>query len=136
MAALASITLADSVPVNHVFSPVGISTEGVALYEDRASGISVGFPRLTASLRRPAKGSSNYRATIKMVLPVLEQTSPSTATGIQPAPTVAYSINSTVEMVIPSRSTLVNRSDALALLKAALASTPMASLIKDYEAVW
>lgn len=136
MAALASITVNDSVSTERVFAPAGISPEGVAMYEDRSGGISVGFPKLTVNLRRPTKTSTNYRATVKLVLPILEQTSPSTATGIQPAPTVAYSITAQTEVVIPSRSTLTDRQNALAIHKNALADAVVTALFEQYEAIW
>lgn len=136
MAALASIILADAAASALTFAPAGISTEGVAMYEDRASGISVGFPKLTVNLRRPNKTSSNYRATVKLVMPVLEQTSPSTATGIQPAPTVAYSITATTELVLPARCSLTDRQNALALVKSALADSVITALVEQYEAIW
>jgi hypothetical protein len=53
-----------------------------------------------------------YKVTVKVVLPTLEQTSASTATGIQPAPTKAYDCTGIMEFLLPERSALWER-DAL-----------------------
>jgi len=54
---------------------------------------------------------------VKLVTPILEQTSPSTSTGIQPAPTVAYNCIGKLELVLPDRSTIQNRKDLLAMMR-------------------
>lgn len=138
MASIASMTLADgqTTPVNHTFSPVGIDQVGVAKWEDRVSGIALGFPVVSFSLRAPTKGSRNYKMTAKVVTPVLEVTSPSTATGIQPAPTLAYDIIANVDMVLPERSTLAQRKDLLAYLKNFMANAAFINAVESFERVY
>lgn len=138
MTAIAALTLNDgqATPVAHSFNPVNIDAVGVAKWADRSGGIALGYPAVTMSLRNPTKGSRNYRLTMKVVTPVLEVTSPSTATGIQPAPTKAYDLLATMEFVLPERSTLAQRKDILAYVKNMLANAVVTSAVQDFESVY
>lgn len=100
-----SATVANDATLN----PEGISPQGVAKWVNRAGGIPIGYPTLTMSLRPPTKASRISKVTVKLVVPTLEQTSPSTATGIQPAPTKAYDCTFIGEFMLPERSTLAER---------------------------
>lgn len=137
MAAIATLTLADgqSTPVNHAFDPVNIIGD-VAKYADRSGGIALGYPVVTFSVRAPSKDSRNYRVQGKVVTPVLEVTSPSTATGIQPAPTKAYDLLMNVEFVLPERSTQAQRKDILAYAKNFLASSVLSNAVNNFETVY
>jgi hypothetical protein len=139
MTAIAALTIADGqgTPVNHTFSPDSIENN-VARWSDRSSGISIGFPVITFSNKRPtAKGSRNYRVTAKVVYPVLEQTSPSTATGIQPAPVKAYDLIFNGEFVLPERSTAAQRADLFAYVKNFFANaTVIPPAIASFENVY
>jgi hypothetical protein len=107
--ALARLSTSATVGVDSTLSPEGISPQGVASWVDRVGGIAIGYPRLTMSVRPPTKASRIYKVTAKLVLPTLEQTSPSTSTGIQPAPTKAYDCACVMEFFLPERSTLAER---------------------------
>lgn len=132
MPAFAIMTVADSTAVERTFAPTVIQ-DGVATLEDRSGGIAIGFPVISMSLRRPKGGSTNYRATVKLRLPVLEQTSASTATGIQPAPTVAYTLQGEASFILPQRATLADRQNLSALLKNTLANAVVTSLVESLE---
>lgn len=138
MTAIATLTLADGVatPVNHTFSPVNIDQAGVSKWADRSGGIALGFPVVSFSIRPPLKGSRVYKLMAKVVCPVLEVTSPSTATGIQPAPTKAYDLTASVEMTLPERSTLAQRKDLLAFVKNYLANAVITSAVESFESVY
>lgn len=136
MSAIAAIVLADSVPANHTFNPVNIDQAGIAKWADRSGGIALGFPVVSMLLRNPTKGSRNYKLTAKIVTPVLEVTSPSTSTGIQPAPTKAYDLLCTIDMVLPERSTLLQRSDLVAFLQAFVAKAVFTDAAKNFESVY
>jgi hypothetical protein len=107
--ALARLTTSATVGVDSTLNPEGINAQGVASWVDRSGGIAIGYPRLTMSVRSPTKASRVYKVQAKLVLPTLEQTSPSTATGIQPAPTKAYDCMAVMEFFLPERSTLAER---------------------------
>lgn len=139
MSAIANVVINDgqATPVSHTFAPVTIDAQGVAKWADRSGGISVGFPTLSYSLKNPTGNSKSYKLTAKVMLPVLEQTSPSTATGIQPAPTVAYNLLANIEMVLPERSTAQDRKNLLAYVKNYLANaTVITAGVENYEAVY
>lgn len=138
MPAIAALTLADgqATPVNHTFGVVGIDAQGVARWADRSGGIALGFPQVNISLKNPSKDSRNFRVTAQVVCPVLEQTSASTATGIQPAPTKAYDVRANVELVLPERSTLQQRKDLAAYLKNFLATAVITTAVEQFETVY
>lgn len=96
------------------FSPEGFKQTGVAKWVNRAPGIALGMPVFTMSVRPPTQASRVYKVTAKVVIPTLEQTSPSTATGIQPAPTKAYDCTCVMEFMLPERSTLLERQNLYA----------------------
>ncbi len=138
MSAIAALTIADgkATPVTRTFAPVNIDSQGVARFADRSGGIAIGFPMISQSLRAPANGAKNYRLTVKVVVPVLEQTSPSTATGIQPAPTKAYDMAFTGEFIMPERSVLADRKDLLAFVKNYLANAVVTAAVNDFESIY
>lgn len=140
MTAIAALSLLDgqATPVAHTFSPVTIK-DGIAWWADRSTGISVGFPTVTFSSKQPQKtanGSKNYKVTLKVTLPVLEQTSPSTGTGIQPAPTKGYDLIANLEFVLPERSTLAQRKDILAYAKNLMSNALVTAGVQDFETVF
>lgn len=102
-------TSSATVASDATYSPVGYVAPGVARWEDRSSGISIGFPSITMSVRPPSKTSRVYRITSKISIPTLEATSPSTSTGIQPAPTRAYDCQAVLEFLLPERCTQAER---------------------------
>lgn len=118
MAQQTAITLTDgeSTPVARVFKPARRDGD---LYEfhNRAGGITVGYDRLFVENRLPTKQLKSTKVAFKLVLPTLEQTSASTATGIQPAPTKAYECLGKLEFVLPERSTAQNRKNLLVMMR-------------------
>lgn len=135
MPAIGNLTINDGVPAAHTFNPVNIKND-VASFVDRSGGIAIGFPQVTASLRMPSGKSRVYRAKYKVVLPILEVTAPSTASGIQPAPTVAYELPFHGEFVIPERATLANRKDILAYAKNFMATSVVTAMIENLETIY
>lgn len=145
MAARAPIVVNDgkATPVAHTFKPTNV-VDDVNFYADQSGGIAAGFPVIAVSLREPvamrSNGAStndrNYRCTVKIDVPVLEVTSASTGTGIQPAPTRAYTCVFRGEFILPERSTLQDRKDLLAYVKNTLAHAVPTAMIQDLEDVW
>lgn len=138
MSAFASIILADgaATPVNHTFSPVTIDGAGVAKLADRSTGIPIGFPVVTMSIRSPSKTSRNFKVVAKVVVPTLEVTSPSTATGIQPAPTKAYEHFGELSFILPDRGTEAERANVLAYVKNLIASSVFSDAVKKFETIY
>lgn len=144
MPARANITVNDgqATPVAHTFNP---SEDGeVDLFEDKSGGVAIGYPMISVRFRRPvmpqgAMASGNnrvYRIQLNFSWPVLEQTSASTGTGIQPAPTVAYVLRSNQEWLIPERSTLANRKDLRAIVYNTLNNADIKKVLEEQEAFW
>lgn len=125
--ALARLTTSATVSVDSTLNPEGINSQGIAAWVDRSGGIAIGYPRLTMSVRSPTKASRIYKVTAKLVLPTLEQTSPSTMTGIQPAPTKAYDCTCVMEFMLPERSTLAERQKLFSEVASLFARTVNAS---------
>lgn len=137
MPAIGNIVINDgaSTPVAHTFAPVTILGT-MASYADRSSGISVGYPTITASLTAPSKTSRLYKARLKVVFPVLETISNSTMSGIAPAPTKAYDLTADMTFLMPERSTLQDRKDILALAKNLLANAVTTALVENNETIY
>lgn len=125
-----------STPLAHTFNPAG-ETNGVHMFENRASGQPIGFERLTLSVRPPGDRSRGvYKVVGKLQSPILEQTSPSTASGIQPAPIVAYTTTGEFSFLMPTRGTKQQRKDARILLINALQNALVVALTDDLEDIW
>lgn len=107
--ALARLTTSAVLGVDTTLSPEGFILPGVTRWVDRVGGIAIGYPAMTMSVRPPSKVSRIYKVVVKFVQPTLEQTSPSTATGIQPAPIKAYDCTFVGEFLLPERSTQAER---------------------------
>lgn len=122
-------------PVSHTFS-FSKEENGVLHYVDRSGGIPAGYPRLTVSLKEPANPNGNWKARYDVRVPVLEVTSPSTMTGIQPAPTVAYEMIARHEYILPGRSSTQNRKDLWAYGTNGLAAVGIKAQIVDLDSVF
>lgn len=116
-------TSSATVGIDSTLSPEGFTQPGVVKWVDRVGGIAIGYPVLTMSVRPPTKTSRIYKVTAKLILPTLEQTSPSTATGIQPAPTKAYDCSCVMEFMLPERSTLAERQRLYSMVKSLFVQT-------------
>ena len=139
MAQIANIVINDgkATPVAHTFAPVtSHDANGVAIWTDRSTGVAVGFPELSFKLASPSKASRNYKVTAKVTLPVLNVTSPSTGTGIQPLPSVAYSLIADVKLTIPEATLLADRKDFFAYVKNFLANAVWTAAVENYEEVF
>lgn len=139
MPAIGNIAINDgaATPVAHTFAPAGISGI-VASYADRVSGIPVGYYQLDVSLRPPSAQSKEkmYLATFRIKTPILEVTSPSTASGIQPAPTVGYTPIAEVKFWLPERSALQDRKNLRAFVKNLMSDAVVTNLVETLENVY
>lgn len=120
MPTLSNIVLADAqgTPVNHTFVPTGPDAKAVQWLTDFSQTNAVGYWKIsieTTSPANPTSGTSStgrtYRVRVGLHEPVLETTGDSSASGILPAPTVAYIPRSFAEYVLPERTSLQNRKD-------------------------
>lgn len=138
MAIRGNITLTDAAttPVNHVYYPLR-SAGDILFWQDRtATPVLAGQNKLSVQQRTATKQSKATKVTWKLELPILEQTSPSTTTGIQPAPTVAYSNLVSIEFVMADRSSLQERKDMLAQVRDLLGEAIVTVQVQDMDLIF
>lgn len=131
MAVIANMTIADgaATPVNHTFTAKGVKN-GVAKWKDQVSGVELGMPSVTFSLRESTKDNPMTKVTIKFRLPALE-TDPSFL-----VPTLAYEDSATLEFLTHTRDTTQNRDDLQTFVYNLLNQSNMIAAIKDRENIW
>jgi hypothetical protein len=117
-----------AIGVNKTFDPEGFLAPGVAKWVDRSGGYAVGFPSMTLQVRPPTKnGGRVYKVMMKLDVPTMDITAPTTVTGIQPAPSKAYSCVAILDLLLPERSSLAERTALFSLLKSFFEDTITAS---------
>lgn len=121
MPAAANIVLADAqaTPVNHTFVPLGPDKDGVFWFEDQSAANTLGYWRISVDIKRPKSstvaGTSSAGRTNRVRLglhePILANVTNNTVTGVEPAPTLAYTSRAFIEFVMPEANTLQDRKD-------------------------
>lgn len=138
MGAITNVVLTDAAgtPVDHTFKPARTQSD-FANWEDRSTGIYIGYNKLTLQLTRPTGNSKtanrNLRLHLKIETPKMEVVSNDNFSGIAPAPTVSYRPVLEVVGTFPERCTLQDRKDILAFMKDALAESVIGAFFEDYE---
>lgn len=144
MSAVANLVLPDAqaTPVNHTFLPLGPDTKGVWWFEDQSAASPIGYNRVSISLVRPTMGlagakseSRVSRVKIGIYLPTLETMSNNSA-GFVPAPTVSYVLRSSIEFVVPERSSLQNKKDLRKFALGALADAQVIAATELLQAIY
>jgi hypothetical protein len=140
MPSLANIVIADAqaTPVNHTFVPVGPDKNGVQYLTDYSQANAVGYWQISIEVSSPTPArvgnngqSSVHKVRVGLHEPVLETPGDSSASGIIPAPTVAYIPRSFVEYVIPMRSTTQNRKDLWKMTHLLAANPQLQNAVED-----
>jgi hypothetical protein len=139
MPALAAIVLADAqgTPVNHTFNPMGLDANGVLWAVDQSQANAVGYWRISIEQKQPAppkpgesSAGRSYRVKIGLHEPVLETPGDSSASGIMPAPTVAYIPRSIGEYIIPERSALIDRKNLAKMFPLLLSNAQIVAMVE------
>jgi hypothetical protein len=114
---------AQATPVAHTFVPIGPDKDGVFWYEDQSATNAIGYWKVSVELKRPpvavaGQSSANrtFRVRIGLHEPIQEVVSNSTVSGIAPSPTVAYTLRSFAEYVLPERASLLDRKNLKKML--------------------
>jgi hypothetical protein len=134
MAAKTAISLTDgeATPIVRVFNPA--KKEGdVYRWDNRASGIVANYDQLNISTRLPTKTAKATKVTMRLVMPIMEQTSPSTSTGIQPAPTVAYVLGGEIVFNLPERSDQLDRRNLLTMMRDLIDEQLTTDVVENYD---
>lgn len=137
MAIRAPINLTDAaaVPVVHVFDPAE-TKDGVLIFVDRLNPVFIGQNRLSTVQRLATRQTKASKMSWKLETPILEQTSPSTSTGIQPAPTVAYTPLFQMDFVLPDRCTLQERKNLLAMARDLIDEAIVTNQVLDFNVIY
>jgi hypothetical protein len=139
MAARGNITLTDGAgtPVAHVFKPSAVKKPSDPMaWRDSNEAVWAGQGSLTLVQRVADRQAKTTKVQWRLETPVLEQTSPSTSTGIQPAPTVAYTPLAELTFVLPDRASLQERKDLLTMLRDLIDEAIVTSQVVDLEMIW
>lgn len=133
MASFANIIINDGLatPVAHTFA-IKTNDNGVSVYEDRVSGVPVGYGKLIVRI-----SETTDQRTVKadILVPVLEAVSGANAQGFTPPAKVAYQNIGKFEFRTSSRSTLQQRKDLVAFMKNAINLPLVSSLVADTESI-
>lgn len=135
MPAISNLVLNDgqATPVAHTFEPAR-TTADFAQWEDRVSGVYVGFWKLVQQLVRP-KGDSkvanrNLKSMHKIETPVME-TLGTSDTGLTPPPTIAHRPFVDINFTFSERASKQNRKDLRVLAANYLVSAAAIAAIDD-----
>lgn len=140
MPQLTAITLADALgtPVNHVFNPTGRDAKNVSWLVDSSQANAVGYWRISIETVQPPAPVANtssegriYRVKVGLHEPILETNGDSSASGILPAPKVAYVPRGFIEFVLPERSSLQNRKDIYKMLSNLVDNTQIKDAVEN-----
>lgn len=134
MPANTSIAIADgaSTPVTHNFLPTRVEGS-LATWQERVSGIPIGYPNLSWSIREPSSQSPTYKLVGKLTQPKVVVTTDTTGKSVT---SVDYTNLATVEFVLSQKCGKQERTDIRTLLSNALKNATIVSIIDDLEGVW
>lgn len=139
MSAIANIVINDgqATPVAHTFAPAKTVAD-MALLEDRAAGIYIGYNKLVLELKRPSGAAGktanrNLHLKLRIETPKMEVVSNNTISGIAPAPTVSYRPMVELTCTFPERCTLQDRKDLQAYIKNVLSNAFVTDAFEKYE---
>lgn len=120
-------------PVTHTFSPTKIDANNIATFQERVTGVPVGYPTLTWSLRAPSAAATNYKLVGKLTQPKVITV---TDTSGKSVVTVDYANLGTVELVVSIKSTKQERKDLRLLMSNLLINSVIAASTDDLESFW
>lgn len=134
MGAISTITVADAAPANHDFVPTAVGADGVARYNERSATVPAGFWPLALYLRSPIPGSPSqvYKATLQLAVPSLVT---ETINGVSRS-SVERTIRMNCEFLLPADSTLVERQNALAVVKNLLGHASVKDVVESLNTVY
>lgn len=143
MPTMSNIVLADAqaTPVNRTFIPIGKDKNGTFWLEEQSAVLpAIGNWRISIERKSPTPakdGQSSlgrtYRIKIGMHHPVLEAVSNNTASGIAPAPTIAYIDRSFQEFIYAERCVYQDRDSLTKMSYNLLANASILSIIRNLE---
>jgi len=146
MAAQASLTVttrgtANGAPTNTVvYNPISagqMDPNGylVSHWQEQTAVSAIGFSDVVVKSRPIKPGVDLQRINGSLSIPTLDVTAPATGSGIQPAPSVAYSNDFTFGFKLPTRSTTAEKWELYFRSKDLLTKTFLEAMVKSNEQV-
>lgn len=136
-----NMTIADAqeTPVIHTFAPNGFDQKSQAYWwVDSSQANALGYWKIGVSLTEPpaakerqSSNDRNYRVKVQVLEPVLANLTNSTVSGIAPAPTLAYSMRSYHEFVLPEAGTSLDRKNIAKMSPLILQDPQIAAVIEN-----
>lgn len=120
-------------PADHVFSPVRITADNLAIFAERSSGSKIGEPTLSFQVRQPNKDSAAYKVALQVNMPKV--VSVTDAQG-RVRDVVEYTAIGKAELVFAPQMTKEARNDVLMLLANGLVNGTLKTAIGDLESFW
>lgn len=145
MALAANIVLADAqaTPVNHTFIPLGPDRNGAFIFEDQSQSTPIGYWRIMIETKRPPapKPGENskdrvIRVKTTFMMPVLENVTNATVSGVAPAPTISYVPRSYSEYVMPERSSLLDRQNCRKMNANLQTNAQVVAIVETLVGLW
>lgn len=139
MAIQSAVVLTDaaSTPVNRSFAPRGVDSKGVAWWVYLGTGVVAAYNKLSQYLADPTPQSDRTKVSYKLEIPVLETVSTTgTAAGYTAAPKVAYTLSFVGDFLLPTRCSLQERNDLLAMVRDLLGEAIVTAAVRDLERAW
>lgn len=137
MAIAANISVPDgaATPVVHVFQPqeVGLNT---AVYHDRSVDQEIGRRSIEFSKVEPKSPGGVTKVSFRLSYPILEVSAPTSSSGYQPAPKVAYTITGIATFYVPKRALTQERKDLWAMFYNLAAAGTVQSAVQNSEMPW
>jgi hypothetical protein len=122
-------------PVAKTFKPIKVEpnllTFNSSDYNSVSAEVYAGRPVLTLGNRLPSNQNGNYKATLRLRIPVLEASEVSAGTGTSLARPLAYTLSANVDVIIPSLASASEIKDLLAFVANSLADAQVVSTFTD-----
>lgn len=139
-----TLSLADgqATPVSHTYTLQSVKPDLVVLNEKLTGVPYIGWPELVVRHRTPIffpgrkSAGGVFREEFTLKVPQMEVTAPSTASGIQPQPTVSFVNQVKLTFLISERATEAQKKDLRIYAKNLLSVVPVANQIEGSEGIW
>jgi len=107
----------------------------VSHWQEQTAVSAIGFSDIVVKSRPIKPGVELQRVNGSLSIPTLDVTAPATGTGIQPAPSVAYSNDFTFGFKLPTRASTAEKWELFYRAKDLLTETFLEAMVKSNEQV-
>lgn len=107
----------------------------VSHWQEQSATSAIGFSDIVVKSRPIMPGVELQRVNGTLSIPTLDITAPTTGTGIQPAPSVAYSNDFTFGFKLPTRASTAEKWELYFRAKDLLTETFLEAMVKSNEQV-